>query len=1099
MKKATIITMFLFGIWSMKSQEKIPLIDSSEILTLANQSANDGKYEETLLQLNKIHKSDSAYFNTLSNRTYYLLKLKKYEEVIKIVNEGLSFDTEESKSTIQINKAVALIGLKQYQKAKSSIENALKIYPKHYLLWYNRGVLYESLGDIKESLLSFQKSITYNPFYESSHLKIGNLCHKQGLFAQALMSYNMYLLINPDGGSSFDILKSLNSNVATKYPEKKNTSLHFSEDDSNYESIDLVLNNHIALNANYKIDNEIDLSLTRQNHALLAQLKDLPKTNDFWSNKYIPLYQWIQNEGHFNNFTYTISYSIKNEAYKKIVDKKVKDIKAFLGLFREKWTSIVSQNTIHVKQQPVEVTYTYNNDDELKSYGPVKNGKEYGDWKFYDDNGHPLAEGSYNDKGERHGNWKWFHKNGKVKETATYVNGKADGRNLIYFKNGKLKADGNIVNNALEGEYKLYNDNGALHETKNFKNGNLEGPYLAYFKVGKQNLEYNIPYKNDSIHGKAIEYYSNGKVYQENYYQNGFLNLEMKYHFNGEIAAEVHYKNSELNGPYKAYHNNKQVSEEGQSLDGFFHGPWKTYYKNGKLESNFTYDKGAIHGIYKYYDTDGILFYEYEYRRGEIIAYKFYDKKGATLKEARKKGGEFLYEGLNPNGSIATKGMYDISGGKNGVWNFYSIYGVLTDSGNYVNNNPEGVQNAYFNDGSQKTISTYSDGKQNGYYAEYYRNGQISTQGWIKDDQQYGEWKDYYIDGTIKSSYYFHKGQYHGTLKSFSVDGKLRSEIYSQYNQQLKETGYDINGKVSYFSDYNSPEVNQILETKYSNGQNQATITFLNKVKHGPYTAFSFEGKKVTEGNYVNDKLHGRETKYHENGQIKMTTDYVIGNIHGEQISYFDSGKIEKKEPYTYGVSEGNDISYYKNGTVSFIRPYENGKIHGKYQFFDSLGKLQLIRYYNHGTPIGYSYHDKNGKEVDMIPIKNGAGKIKAYYDNGKVSREMEFLNGDLTNNYKSYYYSGQLQREAIFVEGQSHQKSIWYHPNGKVKKEQNYLYGHQHGLSKEYYTSGKIKLIENYLNDEKSGVAKYYNKKGKLTKELTYFDGAVSSLQEYK
>ena len=84
-------------------------------------------------------------------------------------------------------------------------------------------------------------------------------------------------------------------------------------------------------------------------------------------------------------------------------------------------------------------------------------------------------------------------------------------------------------------------------------------------------------------------------------------------------------------------------------------------------------------------------------------------------------------------------------------------------------------------------------------------------------------------------------------------------------------------------------------------------------------------------------------------------------------------------------------------------------------------GKLQLIRFYNHGEIIGYSYLDKNGTEIAMIPLVNESGEIKAFFDNGKVSKTQEFKYGKLINNFKSYTYDGTLIEDIKYINDERH------------------------------------------------------------------------------
>lgn len=130
------------------------------------------------------------------------------------------------------------------------------------------------------------------------------------------MCFNMYLLLEPDADNAFTILNSLDNIVKSKNENSRDSKIMLSEDDNSFEEIDLVLTNRIALNTNYKTGNEIDIALIRQNHALLQQLKDFSGNNGFWDTKFIPFYKWIQDNGYFDIFSYTIiSFEFHNNTY----------------------------------------------------------------------------------------------------------------------------------------------------------------------------------------------------------------------------------------------------------------------------------------------------------------------------------------------------------------------------------------------------------------------------------------------------------------------------------------------------------------------------------------------------------------------------------------------------------------------------------------------------------------------------------------------------------------------------------------------------------------------------------------------------------------
>src|SRR5690606_34019882 len=163
------------------------------------------------------------------------------------------------------------------------------------------------------------------------------------------------------------------------------------------------------------------------------------------------------------------------------------------------------------------------------------------------------------------------------------------------------------------------------------------------------------------------------------------------------------------NGSYKSYYINGNLSEIGQSLNNFYTGPWKSYYKEGTIQAEYTYENGSLNGEYKSYDTDGKPHYEYLYRKGEVMTFKYYNKEGQILKEEKKKGGEFNFTGYSPQGNITSEGLYDVKGGKKGLWKFFSNNGVLTSKGNYINNNVEGLYTNYFKNGNILSLAEYKN------------------------------------------------------------------------------------------------------------------------------------------------------------------------------------------------------------------------------------------------------------------------------------------------------------------------------------------------------------------------------------------------------
>lgn len=1081
------------------SQSKIEYIDYEDISDSINEADERNDYEAIVGYINKIHENDSVYNSFLLMKSFYLIQLEKYEEVIKVTDEGLSNPKFTNKHSFMINKGLAFANLKKYQKAIDVYDEGLTFAPKSSLLLYNKGIALEGLKKYKEAVNVYQKSIKINPFYPRAHLRLGNLCLKQGKTAQALMCINMYLLLNPDGEGSFPVLNSINETVSGKTNVEKIPNLKISVDDDSFEEIDLILNGRVVLNSKYKIDNDITIAYVKQNHALFEQLKDYEGNGGFWDTNYVPFYKWIYENGHFDNFVYTTSYSIKNPKLKKIVEKKTDDVIEFIKVYKPIWTNIINKNTIVFNGKEQLVTY-YFYENSLSGIGVMKNGGSIGYWEFYNENGKMITIGNYDNESNRVGEWVWFNNLGKIDEKGTYVDGELDGLYQEYFLDGKLKYAYNYKNGVLNGEYKAYNNKGALIEQKTFIDGKLNGTYYSFYEVGKSIKEYVIPYKNDEIEGVGTQFHPNGNIYFEANFKNGIRvnGVEKKYYINKQLLSETNYLDDEYNGVFKSYHSNGNVYEDGQMLDGLNTGNWKTYYFDGTLKSETIYEKGEIQGVYKEYSEKGKPYYEFLYKNDNIIAYKYFNEEGNIIKEAKKKAGEFKYEGHAVNGEKVVDGIYDIDGGKEGIWSYYSDNGILTSTGNYSKNKMIGEHKYYSDNGTLDAISNYRNDTITGYYVKYYKNGTISRQGWYKNNNMHGEWRYYYPDGTISDIDYFHKGKLHGKQKAFTVDGKLNEINNFEYGNKISDEVYNVEGNLFEEIKYSFNEPEFIRNLTHFNNKLYTKLPYLNGVVHGSYVKYDFYGNKEQEGNYLNGKANGKWTWYYPDGAIESEGEFLNGEYHGKKINYFKNGKVEDTYFYQFGKLEGACEFYNAEGILIGVNNYKEGQLHGKRTFYSPSGKLQIIRFYENGRIIGYSYLDKEGKELPIIPIINETGKLVSYFDNETVSREMEIENGFWVNNYKSYYYSGQLFKEHTNVDNETQGHSFIYYPNGVVKEDITYNYGLLHGIRKKFYQNGKIKEETNFLNDKKSGEANYYNEESKLVKKEYFFNGMIYKVENY-
>lgn len=1097
LKQLLIVFSFIL-VYSTNAQEKLELVDIKDISKKIIELEKNEEYQKAIDELNKVSSNDSAYMSFLTSTSYYNIKLKNYEEAIKITEKALGESQNDLYYYFIMNNASSYLNTNQFEKAIEQYDKGLKKFPKNYMFYYNKGVAYEGLKKYEEAAKMYQISITYNPFYANSHLKLGSLCYQQHLVAQAMMCLNMYLLLDPEGSYSINVLTFCNNMVAKKNENEKIPNIKLSVDDESFEEIDLIINNYAALSNKYKTNNKIELAIVKQNHALFNQLKKYKGNGGFWDKYYVPLYIYINDNNLFDPFTYTICYSVTNEKIKAIVNKNITSIKAFIPVFQKKWASIVGEQEEIIDGINKKVLYSYEN-SKIEGFGEYKNNLTVGKWVLFNSNGAISSLGSFNEKGEKDGIWTWYNKNGDISETASYKNGKPDGEYFYYFENGKVKTHGFYTEGKLNGLFEKFSEKGALLEKYTNVDGNIDGDYLSYYSLGKDFIEYKVPYKNGKIDGLVIQYFPDGKVQSEIPFKDGNRNgIEKKYYYNGQLEYKKEFKANNLIGEYFEYHPNGQIAFSGLCINGFFEGPFKQYYSNGKLEKELNYVKSKLNGTLKKYDSDGKIHYDYTYKDGEIIAYKFYNKNNEIIKETKKQKGEFYYEGHAPNGNITSEGFYNITGGKKGSWKFYNDNHVLTSESTYINDQIEGTKTEYYPNGKTKSIATYKSDTISGYYSSFYIHGIIKQQGWYVDDEAVGFWLDYYPDSKIENKNYYSNDKQNGFQESFNADGILSDKTFYKYGNLITEYYYDDKGNLLEEINIDVDSASYLLINHFNNNKINNVFNMLYGKKHGKYTSYHFNGKINIEGNYLNGEKHGEWKWYHSNGKIETIGNYAYGNKEGIWKDYYDNGTLDSETPYFFGKINGVEKSYNNTGVLTQTRDFEDNILQGEINFYSEDGKLQLTRYYLNGILVGYSYLDKNGNKLPIIPVVNETAKIVSYFDNGKVAREMELKNGEFINHYNEYYYTGQLYQEQEYINDNRHGKLLVYYPDGKLQIEKNYYHGFLHGEAKEYYPNGIIKKITPHLNDEISGWRKNFDESGKLISEDFYFGGEITSIKKY-
>ncbi len=1088
--------LFCFFINKSYTQENVELINSGDLIDQGVKLHDEEEYEEAIKIYEKISRNDTNYSLGLAELSLSLLANKDYEKTKEVCREGIKLESDEG-HMFYMHYATALDDSDDPDSAIIVYKQGLKKYPNHQLMNFNLGITYYRVEKYQEAIDVLKKSILLNPYHSSSHMALGKICAELGYVTQAMLSLNMFLILEPGTQRSVDYLQYMDKWLGSDMNKDSDKDVILTEKGDDFSEIDVLIRNRVALNSKYKAKSKLTYPVVMQTQVLFEKLKYRKNDGGFWMENYVPVFKDIYRDGDFAPYIYYILSNLNSDKVQKLVKKSKKKIDNLTEILNQKIIKIRASRVIQWDGKKRDMKHWFYKSNKIQAIGEydVDNEINKGYWEYYYYTGIISSKGNYNSKGEKIGMWEYYFNNGKIKEKLYYKEGKIDGYDTHYYNNGKILSTYSYKDSKANDTAKYYSNVGALTSSELFENDVLSGEGKRYFNNGK--VHYSYTNKNGKLDEKLYEYDAKGQLIYECDYDEGKRNgIYKTYYSKGKVKYEMNYKNGEYDGDAKNYYYTGQIEIEGQYKEGKSVGKFKKYYIDGTLKEEYEYDeKGKFQGDYKGYDRDGKLHYVFVYEKDKMVNCKYFNKEGEIVKQGNKKGNKLIVDGIYPDGTKKVKGIF-VNGEKDGEWTYYNNYGGIKDVSLYKDGKLKGISKEYFNNGNLSSELNYTKGEGDGYFKSYYSNGQLYAEGWYVKDEMQGDWLYYFANGKMKEHEYYLNGELEGTSAYYNTSGLLKLEEVYNDGKCLRNYIYDSLNNA--YQSFEFDKKSQIIEYKDIAGNKAKDISFAYNVIEGPCKTYNYNGKLMTKSQYINGEIDGEYLKYNKDGKIISKKNYQLGELNGKVYEYFENGKMKYDREYVNDKAVGTWIWYFDNGKISLKKQIVDELTHGNVEFYCKVGLLELIKIYEYGEVIGYTYKGKNGKLVDIIYLDNGNGEIIAYYSNGEKSYEATYKDGYMSGPLKYYYPNGKLKSERNMVYGNYEGKYKQYYNSGKLKDEGNYIYDELDGLCKYYYSNGKIKKELTYVFGVLHGNCKYYNKYEKLTHQRIFYNGQMLSEQAY-
>ena len=151
-------------------------------------------------------------------------------------------------------------------------------------------------------------------------------------------------------------------------------------------------------------------------------------------------------------------------------------------------------------------------------------------------------------------------------------------------------------------------------------NGQKQGEWKSFYKLSGK-LARVETYRNDTLNGPCLVYWSDGRLYDKVNYRKGVrVDSFIHYHSNGRPNLETWYDcNGKEQGLFKVYDDNGAVRQVGYNKDGYFEGEVQEFYPNGQVKSIEYYKDKMKQGTWTYYDENGKLLRMERYSNDSLL------------------------------------------------------------------------------------------------------------------------------------------------------------------------------------------------------------------------------------------------------------------------------------------------------------------------------------------------------------------------------------------------------------------------------------------------------------------------------------------------
>ena len=347
--------------------------------------------------------------------------------------------------------------------------------------------------------------------------------------------------------------------------------------------------------------------------------------------------------------------------------------------------------------------------------------------------------------------------NGRVSVSGFFKNGKKDSTWLFYDQNGDLEKQMGYALDSLHGSYLVYFPEGTINTAGSYQYGKKTGHWVWNLPEGK-GVEMEGDFESNLQAGDWEYYYSSGELSYKANYSKGLRSGEWLYFYKDSTPYRKGvYANDLKQGFWQTWYEDGTLLMQGSYMEGKEFGVWENFWENGRIKNKATFKDGKLDGYWVSYTPNGTLILSGTYKNGlKNGHWQEYYNNGALKEEVQYK----IKKLKNSNGGIIIMGMKSIQSVQHGPYKTYSqIDFTVKQSGKFKNGLKTGKWIDYYPGGVVPTIiSNYKNGKLEGDFQQFGRQGNLMNDIHYKNGLKDGYFTLYNSSGKIVVQKMFRRG-----------------------------------------------------------------------------------------------------------------------------------------------------------------------------------------------------------------------------------------------------------------------------------------------------------------------------------------------------